>query len=65
MAKGSAKKKTASSSTKHQNFKLTPHGHPKDKVMLYVVISILIGLAIGWFFRGQVIAMLGGNPALY
>jgi hypothetical protein len=54
MAKGSAKK------AKHQSFKISPHKHPKDKVMLYVVIAILVGIAIGWFLQEPIISALGG-----
>jgi hypothetical protein len=56
MAKGSAKK------VKHQSFKISPHKHPKDKVMLYVVVAILVGIAIGWFLQEPIITALGGVP---
>jgi hypothetical protein len=54
MAKGSAKKAA------HKSFKMSPHKHPKDKVMLYVVIAILVGIAIGWFLQEPIMNALGG-----
>lgn len=66
MAKRSVKKSSKpTKSSGHQNFKLSAHGYPQEKVILYVVIAVLIGLAMGWFFKDQFISMLGGNPALY
>ena len=44
---------------KHQSFKLTPHGHPKEKVLLYVVVAALVGVAIGWILKDHFISALG------
>lgn len=55
------KKKTtkAKTSSKHQSFKLTPHDHPRERVLLYAVVALLIGLAIGWLLKDQYAAVLG------
>lgn len=53
--KSSPAKKTA----KHQSFKLSAHGYPKDKVILYVVMAAIIGFGIGWLFRDQFTSVLG------
>lgn len=53
------KKSTKRSVARHQSFKLTPHGYPKDKVFLYVVMAALIGFGIGWLFRDQFTTVLG------
>ena len=55
MAKGSAKK-----TKKHESFKMSAHKHPKDKVMLYVVIAVLVGIAIGYLLQEPIITALGG-----
>lgn len=55
------KKSTSSKSVKHQSFKLSPHGYPKDKVILYVAMSALIGFGIGWLFRDQFVMVLGAS----
>ncbi len=55
-----AKKKSGSKKTiGHQSFKLSPHGYPKDKVILYVVMAAIIGFGIGWLFRDQFTSVLG------
>lgn len=46
-------KKKSASSKKHQSFKMTPHNHPKERVLLYVVIAALIGIGIGMFLMNQ------------
>jgi hypothetical protein len=49
----------SSKSSKHQSFKLSPHGYTMDKVILYVVMAALIGFGIGWLFRDQFTSVLG------
>lgn len=53
------KKSTIKGGSRHQSFKLTPHGYPKDKVILYVVMAAIIGFGIGWLFRDQFTTVLG------
>ena len=57
-----AKKK---SKRRHESFKMTPHGHPQEKVLLYIVLAVLFGIAVGYLFRDQVIAVLGAATFSY
>ncbi|KKR76749.1 MAG: hypothetical protein UU21_C0004G0016 [Candidatus Levybacteria bacterium GW2011_GWA2_40_8] len=57
-----AKKK---SKRRHQSFKMTPHGHPQGKVFFYIVLAVLFGIAVGYLFRDQVIAVLGAATFSY
>lgn len=52
------KKKTARKVV-HRSFKLTPHGQPTEKVVLYIVVAIVVGLSIGYLLKGQVISAMG------
>ena len=53
------KKKSTSSTKKHQSFKLTPHNHPKERVLIYAIVALVIGLAIGWLLKDQYATVLG------
>ncbi len=55
-------KKTAKKS-KHQSFKLTPHNHPKERVILYLVVAVLVGAALGWILRDDFVRMIYGSAA--
>lgn len=52
-----AKKKT--SKPRHQSFKLTPHKHPKNKVMFYVAVAFSVGFVFGLMYADQAFAYLG------
>ncbi len=55
-------KKTAKS-VKHQSFKLTPHNHPKERVVLYIVVAVLVGVAIGWLLKDDFGRLIYGSAA--
>lgn len=57
--------KKKSKSHGHQSFKLTPHGHPQERVLLYVVTAAVVGAVVGYLFREQVIDVLGAATSIY
>ena len=46
----------------HQDFRLSPHNHPREKVFIYVVLAVFMGVALGWFFSDQFISVLAFTP---
>lgn len=46
-------KKKSTSSKKHQSFKMSPHDHSKERVLVYVVLAAVIGVGIGMFLMNQ------------
>jgi len=56
--------KAPKATSKHQSFKLSPHGYSMDKVILYVVMAALIGFGIGWLFRDQFTSVLGVSTGI-
>lgn len=56
-----AKKKSAKKA-KHQDFRLSPHSHPREKVFFYVNLAVFLGIALGWFFSDQFISVLAYTP---
>ena len=56
-------KKSKSSSSKYQHFKL--HGnHPTEKVFILVVVVLVVALALGYLFQPNITSFLG-VPAGY
>ncbi len=49
-----AKRKVA-----HKSFKLTPHSHPKEKVMIYVALAFTVGFVFGLMYADQAFAYIG------
>jgi hypothetical protein len=56
-----AKKKSAKK-VKHEHFKLSAHDHPQEKVLVYIVVSLVLGVTLGWFFGNQFITVLASTP---
>lgn len=52
-----AKKKRARKG--HQSFKMTPHKHSQDRVLMYVISAAVVGVVVGFLFREQVSSVLG------
>jgi len=52
--------KTAKS-VKHQTFKLTPHKHPQERVLLYIVVAVVVGVAIGWLLKDDFVRIIYGS----
>lgn len=48
----------------HKSFKLTPHGQPTERVVLYVAVAALVGLAIGWLLKDHVISAVYSMPMM-
>jgi hypothetical protein len=55
--------KKTSKKVKHQSFKLTPHNHPKEKVILYIALAVVIGVVVGWAVRDDFAKLLYGSAA--
>jgi len=49
----------AKKTRRHQSFKMTPHGHPNERVFLYIVIAVLLSVAVGYFLKDQAASVLG------
>ncbi len=45
---------------KHQSFKLSPHNHPKERVVLYVLVAVLVGFAVGWLLKDEFVRFVYG-----
>ncbi|MEK9176529.1 MAG: hypothetical protein AAB520_03735 [Patescibacteria group bacterium] len=43
----------AKRSANHQSFKLFPHKHPKDRVLLYIAVAVVVGVIIGLVIQGH------------
>ncbi len=56
-------KKTAHK-VKHQSFKLTPHSHPKERVILYILVAALVGLVAGWVLKDQIASAVYSVPMM-
>lgn len=50
------KKKSAS---RHQSFRLSPHGHNNQRVMLYIVVAFVVGFGVGLMYGNQALASMG------
>jgi hypothetical protein len=50
-------------SAKHQSFKLSPHKHTQERVIIYVLIAVVVGLVLGWYFKDDFSRMIYGSGA--
>ncbi len=44
---------------------MTSHGHPQERVWMYIVLALAIGAVVGYLFKDQVIAVLGAATSIY